>query len=102
MDGVDAVGPDGAGSRYIKVGKVRGKGVAVEEENVVGVDGTDGGVETVVPGLETRVRWVAGFVERVVPGDPWVALVVGGELFPEPDGTVLEVLVVPEFGLWVS
>ena len=38
------------------------------------------------------------FVERVVAGDPLVVLVVGGQLFPQPDDPVLVVLVVPEVG----
>ena len=41
---------------------------------------------------------ICGFVERVVTGDPLVVLVVDGELFPQPDDSVLVVLVVPKVG----
>ena len=39
--------------------------------------------------------WFGGFVERVITGNPPIIFVVGGELFPQPDDSILIVLVVP-------
>ena len=59
---------------------------------MVGVDGTDGGLEAVVEGGKADVFGVAGLVEGVVPGYPGVVLVAGGDLLPQPDCAVLVVL----------
>lgn len=50
MEGVDAVG-EGVGEAF----EVGGKGVAVEPEDVVGVDGADGGGDAVVEGYKAGV-----------------------------------------------
>ena len=59
---------------------------------MVGIDCADGGVDSVVPFLETGVCGVAGLVEGVVARDPGIAFVVVCEFFPEPDCAVLKVL----------
>lgn len=82
----------------IKVRKVRGKRVSVQEQDVVRVDLADGRIDLMVPGLKSLVGGVAGLVERVVSSDPRIALEVGSDLLPEPDAPVLEVLVGPELG----
>jgi hypothetical protein len=51
--------------------------------------------------LKTLMGWVAGFVKRVVTGDPGVGFVVRCEMLPEPEGAVLKMFVVPELSLAV-
>ena len=63
---------------------------------MVSVDLPDRIVEAIVILDQAGVLWFGGFVERVVTGDPPVIFVAGGELFPQPDDSVLMVLVVPE------
>lgn len=75
------------------------EGVSIQPEDVVRVDGADGGFEAGVEGWEADVLRVAGLVDGVVAGDPGVGAVAGGELGPEPDGAVLVVAVVPEGGV---
>jgi hypothetical protein len=78
---------------------LHGEGVAVEPEDVLGVDGADRGLDAVVEGGQAPVLRVARLVDRVVAGDPGVGLVVCSELLPEPDGAVLVVFVLPEGGV---
>lgn len=61
VDGVHAVGKD-----LLESGKVHGVRVAVEVENVVGVDGADLLFHPAVPGLEVDVIGVGGLVHGVV------------------------------------
>jgi len=63
---------------------------------VVIVDLPDRIVEAIVVLDQVGVFGFGGFVERVVTGDPPVVFVVGGKLFPQPDDSVLVVLVIPE------
>ena len=94
MDRVRRVRPPLVGVPEVR--KVRGEGVPVEEEHVVGVDGADGVVHGGVEGHDAGVLRVGGLVERVVPGYPFVVFVVLGELGPEPEDAVLVVFVVPD------
>jgi hypothetical protein len=66
---------------------------------VVWVDGADGGLDAGVESRQAEVLGIAGFVDGVVTGDPGVVLVAGSDVLPEPEGAVLEVLVVPEGGV---
>ena len=69
VDGVRGVGP--AGARIVgEAGEVRRVGVAVEEEDVVRVDGADRCVDVVVEADESAVVRVGGLVHGVVTGDP--------------------------------
>jgi hypothetical protein len=102
--------------RVAEVGEVGGIGVAVQEDDVVGVDSPDGLDAPVVPIDKTGLVWVGRLVHDVVPRDPegeksaqndivknvrcepWVALIVLRQLLPQPYSAVLEVLVHPEVG----
>jgi hypothetical protein len=79
-----------------EVGEVGGEGVGIEEDDVVWVFSADDLVHFVVEFDEAGVFRISGLVQRVVAGDPLVAFVVLGKLGPEPEDTVLEVLVVPD------
>lgn len=63
---------------------------------MVSVDRPDRVVEAIVVLDEAGVFGFGGFIERVVTGDPIIVFVVSGKLFPQPDDSVLVVLVVPE------
>ena len=78
---------------HAEVGRVR---VAVEEEDVVGVDRADGRDEAGVEGPDDLAGLVGGLVQQVVARDPGVVLVVRGHGLPEVDDAVLEVPVLPE------
>ena len=79
-----------------EVSEIRREGIPVQKQDVVSVDLPDRIVETIVVLDETDVLRFCGFVKRVVAGDPFVVFVVGRELFPQPDDSILMVLVVPE------
>ena len=81
-----------------EVSEIGCKGVSVQEQDVVGIDLPDRIVQTIVVFDETDMFWLCGFVEGVVTGDPLVGFVVGGKLFPQPNYSVLVVLVIPEIG----
>lgn len=96
VDGVTGVIP--VLVRITEVREVGCKGVAIKEDDVIGILGTDGSVNFIVELHNASVFGVGGFVEGVVAGDPLVALVVLGELSPEPKDALLVVSVVPEIG----
>lgn len=52
----------------------------------------------IIPYLQARMRGIRRLVQDIIPRDPRVIDIVRGELFPEPDSTVLKVLVRPERG----
>jgi len=79
-----------------ETGEVRRKGVSIEVNGVVGINGADSLVDAVVEGDDAGVGVISGLVQGVVASDPLVALVVSSKLFPEPDDAILEVLVVPD------
>lgn len=83
----------------LKAFPFHGERVTIEPEDVVRVDGTDSGLEAVVKGWETVVKRVAGLVDGVIACDPGVISVVLCDLTPEPDRSVLVVLVVPKRGI---
>jgi hypothetical protein len=63
------------------------------------INGADADLDAGVEGGETVVQSVAGLIDGIVACDPGIGFVVCGDLFPEPDGAVLEVFVVPEGGI---
>ena len=79
-----------------EVSEIGCKCIPVQEQCVMSVDLPYRIVEAIVVLNQADVLWFGGFIERVVTGDPPVILVVGGKLFPQPDHSVLMVLVVPE------
>ena len=81
-----------------KVGKVRGKRISVQEEGMMRINLTDCLIDSIVEVDNTGVVRIGGLVQRVVASDPGVVLVVFGEFLPEPDDSVLVVLVNPEVG----
>lgn len=90
------------GQRGLEMAKVGTESVAVQEQDVVWVDRPNGLFNPHVKVDQTSMFLVGGFVQGVVTGDPSVVLVVRSEVFPDLDGSVLEVLVDPEVGLVVS
>ena len=81
-----------------EVGEIRCEGVAVEEQGMSGVDLANSLVYTIVEIYDASVVRIGWLIQRVVSGDPSVVLVMRGELFPQPDDGVLEVLMSPEIG----
>ena len=97
MDGIGSIPPPST-SILRKLCEIRRKGISIQENDVVLVDGPDSLVQPVVPINQPfmfRVR-ICRLVQDVVAGDPGIIFVVGRELLPEPDEAVLEVLVSPE------
>lgn len=70
--------------------------VALQKENVVRVNIPDRWHNAVVESQQTCPFRVSRLVHRVVASDPRVTLVSASNMFPEVNGSVLEVLVVPE------
>jgi hypothetical protein len=84
------------GQCALEVAKVGTESVAVQEQDVVRVDRSDGLFDSDVKVDQTGVLLVCWLIQGVVTGDPGVVLVVLGEVFPDLDGSVLEVLVYPD------
>jgi hypothetical protein len=83
----------------VGVAKVREIGrecVAIEENDVIGVDSANGLVDAVIEGNNACVVRVGGLVEWIVSRDPFVALVMCRELFPKPDYAILVIFMIPD------
>jgi hypothetical protein len=81
----------------LEVAEVGAEGVTVQEQNVIRVNGSDSLFDPNVKVEQPCVLLVRRFVQRIVTGDPGVVLVVRSEVFPDLDGSVLEVLVYPDW-----
>lgn len=108
VDGVYAIG-----QHFFESGKVHGVAVAVEKENMIRVDFTNGLLDVFVPDLKASVFWIRRFVHWVVAGNlglvsvadqrlfgtryyPWVARITLRNLDPHLGTSILEILVFPE------
>lgn len=87
---------DRVGQSLLEVAEVGTESVAVQEENVVRVDGSDGLFDSNVEVDQSGVLLIGGFVQGVEAGNPGVILVVSSEVLPDLDSSVLEVLVNPD------
>ena len=77
----------------VELGRVR---VAVEEQDVIGVDRPDRRREPRVERADDGARLVGRLVHEVVARHPGVALVAVGDRLPQVHDPVLEVTVLPE------
>lgn len=89
--------------RIPKLREIGRKGVPIQKKDMIRVDFSDRSIHSIVKVNQTcvlRVRW---FVKRVVSCDPWVIIIVFSQLLPKPDGTILEVSMIPERSIvsWV-
>lgn len=87
---------DRVGQSLLEVAEVGTESVAVQEENVVRVDGSDGLFDSNVEVDQSGVLLIRGFVQGVEAGNPGVVFVVSSEVLPDLDSSVLEVLVNPD------
>lgn len=94
VDGISSVIPVLVGITELR--EVRREGVAVKEDDVIGILCTNGSMDFVVEFDEAVVLLIGRLVEGIVASDPLVALVVLGEFCPQPEDTFLEVPVVPD------
>ncbi len=89
--GVDAVRQRVA--ELVELGRVP---IAVQEEDVVGIDRADRRLEPPVERADRRPLGIRRLVDRVVAGDPGIAAIVVGDVLPEVDHAVLELPLRPE------
>lgn len=94
--GVIVTSVDRVGQRALEVTEIGTESVAVQEQDVVRVDSSNSLFDPNVKVNQTSVFLVRRLVQRVVTGDPGVVLVVRGKVFPDFNGSVLEVLVYPD------
>ena len=87
---------DRVGQSLLEVAEVGTESVAVQEENVVRVDGSDGLFDSNVEVDQSGVLLIGGFVQGVEAGNPGVVFVVSSEVLPDLDSSVLKVLVNPD------
>lgn len=95
VDGVSGVIPFLVG--IPKVRKIRCKGVAIKEDDMVGILRTDGGMYFVIESDKAGVFGIGGLVQGIVACDPFVAFIMLGEFRPQPENPFLEVTVVPNW-----
>jgi hypothetical protein len=91
VDGVDGVRPWLA--EHVEVDRVA---VALEKQDVVGIDRAHGVVQAPVEGADRRAADVARLVDGIVAGHPRLVPIAARERLPQMDHPVLKVLVVPE------
>ena len=82
----------------IKVGEIRSKSVPVQIDNVIGINGMNCRDASVIPKLKPRVGGISWLIQDVVSRYPWVAFVMCSKLLPQPNSTILKVLVNPKTG----
>jgi hypothetical protein len=87
---------DGVLQRLAEEVELRGVGVAVEEEDVVGVDLADGAGQPLVERADDRARLVGRLVHEVVSRHPRLVAIPRRDRLPHVDDAVLEVRVLPE------
>jgi len=85
--------------RLVEMLPFHGERVTVQPEDVVRVNFSDSRLEAVVERRKTVMERVTWFVDWVVASYPCVVLVAFGNLSPQPDDSVLVVLVIPEAGI---
>lgn len=73
--------------------------LAIEEENVIWVNGADCVLEPSHDRLDKLPSGLSWFVHDVVSCNPSMVLVVLSQVFPNDNGSILEILVDPEQGL---
>ena len=59
-----------------KMGKVAREGIAVQEQDMVGIDGLNSGNGNVVPIQQTRVLIVGRLIEGIIASNPWISFIV--------------------------
>ena len=89
---------DGVLVRLAEDREVRRVRVAVDEDDVVGVDLADGRHEPVVERPHDRAGRVARLVEQVVAGHPLMTAEALGKRAPQVHDAVLEMRMAPERG----
>src|SRR6266566_7909612 len=89
-------GIDHVGQGLLEHMKVEGVAITLQEENVVGVDGSNGLVEPPVERFNLRFARIGRFIDRVIASHPGVIFVAGSDCLPQMHDSILEVLVLPE------
>mgnify|MGYP006950206927 FL=1 len=88
---------DRVGQSLLEVAEVGTESVAVQEQDVVRVDGSNSLFDTNVEVDQTSVFLIGRFIQRVESSNPSVVLVMRGKVLPDFDSSILEVLVNPDF-----
>jgi hypothetical protein len=70
--------------------------IPIEEEDVSWIDRADRRLEPFVERADGGAVSIGGLVDRVVTRDPWVVLVVRGDMLPQVHDAVLELALAPE------
>src|SRR5258706_9255063 len=63
---------------------------------MVGVNCPNCSYHTLVKRVEQHSRRIGRLIKRIIASDPRVVLVTFGNNFPQPDGPILKMLVLPE------
>lgn len=91
MDGVDTIR-----QHFVEPFPLHGERVPVQPQDVIRVDFSNGRFNPIIKRRKPDMLRIAGLVDRVVAGNPRIALVSSCDLLPQPDGSILVVLKVPE------
>ena len=94
--GVVVVGVDHARPRLAEHVEVHGVAIALQEDQVVGVDGPDGVHQPAVDRHDALLARIVRLVDRVVARHPRIVPVASRDRFPDADRAILEMLVLPE------
>src|SRR5258708_26426697 len=89
-------GIDHGGQGFLEHMKVEGVAIPLQEENVVGVDGSDGLVELPVERFNLSFARIGRLIDGVIASHPGVILVASSDCLPQMNDSILEVLVLPE------
>jgi hypothetical protein len=83
-------------ARIRRAPRIHAEPVALQEQDVVGIDGADGIVPALIERPDRRAADVTRLVDRVVAGHPRMAAIAQSQRLPQVDDAVLEVPVRPE------
>lgn len=70
--------------------------IPVKPQNMIRIDRAHCLVYSLIERWKAVVLRIGRFIDRIVPSNPCVALVSGGNLLPQPHCTILEILVLPK------
>lgn len=91
MKGVHAIG-----QHLVKAFPFDSKGIAVEPQDMIRINFSYRGFDSVIKCRKSHMFRVTRFVDGIIPSYPAIAFVPCSNLLPEPYRSVLEVLMVPK------
>ncbi len=95
MNRINSIGPD----LVSEPGEIHAEGVPLEEDDVIWVNGSDNGVDSIIKCEESSPLFVGRLIQKVVACNPSIWSISRGDVLPQVHNPVLKVLVIPKRGV---